>query len=260
MLSLTSAVKGGVNMINFVIYEDNKEWQRYYKEIILNIIGCTNHKYTIHAIDKYDSSTKKQINSLTGKNIYLLDLEVPGKSGLDFANEIRKSGDWHSQIIIITSHEQFKNEGFTNKTLMLDFIIKKANIAKDIKEAIETALEIHNYNTSFNFSYNNEFYQIPTKDILYFEKDLNNNYTNIVTKKESFKTKQSLTNIEEMLETDYHFFKTHRSCIVNIKNIFKADLTNNIIYFRNHEINLISRDRKKLFKEKLLGGDCNDDL
>ena len=243
-------------MINFIIYEDEKKWQDYFKKTILKIIGHTKDKYTILVIDKYTKEAKKKLDALLGKNIFLLDMGVPGKSGLDLAREIRDSGDWESQMIMITSHECFKEEGFTSKILMLDFINKSdcSHLEYKITDAIMTALQIHSFKKSFKFTYNNELYQFPYQDILYFEKDLNHNYTSIVTKTETYKLKQSITKIEiELLPIPY-FFKTHQSCIVNLKNIERVDFTNNRIYFMNHEIDLLSRNKKKILKEKLTKG------
>lgn len=238
-------------MINFIIYEDDKKWQEHYKRAILNVIGHKEDKYQILIIDKYTKEAKKKLDNLLGKNIFLLDMEVPGKSGLDLAREIRDTGDWESQMIMITSHECFKEEGFTSKILMLDFITKQDYVEDKIEEAIVVALRIHSRHKSFKFIYNNELYQIPYHDILFFEKDLNHNYTSIITPKKAYKLKQSITKIETELLSNPDFFKTHQSCIVNLKNIEKVDFSNNCIYFQNHKTDLLSRNKKKDLKEKL---------
>ncbi len=105
--------------------------------------------------------------------------------------------------------------------------------------------------SSFNFIFNNVYYQISHNDILYFEKSLNNNFTTIITKTSSYKIKKSITKITNEFKNSNVFFKTHQSCIVNLKNIKKVDFTNNIIYFTNCKINLLSRDKKKELKEIL---------
>ncbi len=238
-------------MINFIIYEDKKEWQEKYHNIILKIIGKKKDKYHIIRIDKYTPDVKLKLQNLVGKKIYLLDLEVPGKTGLDLAREIRKANDWISPIIIITQYDKFKNEGFTSKVLMLDFLTKDNNLEKKLFETLKIAYHIAIHNKSYNFTYNNEFYQIPLDDILYFEKDLNQNYTNIITKNTMFKIKQSISHIEQELINIPEFYKTHRSCIVNLNNITKISWKCNTIYFKDQQINLISRDKKKSLKDKL---------
>ncbi len=247
-------------MINFIIYEDNKAWQEHYRKAILNVIGQKEDKYHIIVIDKYSKEAKRKIENLIGKNIFLLDMEVPGKSGLDLAREIRNTGDWTSQMIMVTSHNCFKEEGFTSKILMLDFIDKSENIEENIRSAIVVALRIHSHYKSFNFMYNNELYQLPFQDILYFEKELNNNYTSIFTKNDKYKIKQSIKNIECELRTAPCFLKTHQSCIVNLKNITHVDFSTSTITFPNHEIHLLARNKKKELKEKMERGDLYDIL
>lgn len=246
--------KGEFFMINFIIYEDNKKWQEHYKKAILNVIGHKEDKFQIITFDKYTKETKKKIESLIGKNIFLLDMEVPGKSGLDLAREIRNTGDWVSQMIMITSHNCFKEEGFTSKVLMLDFIDKSEDLEENIRSAIVVALRIHSHYKSFHFMYDNELYQIPYQDILYFEKELNNNYTSIFTKTDKYKIKQSIKNLECELKTAPCFFKTHQSCIVNLQNITHVDFPNNTITFPNHTIQLLARNKKKELKEKIEKG------
>ena len=247
-------------MINFIIYEDSKKWQQEYKNNILKMIGQNNIKYNILIIDKYDEKTETKINNLLGKKVYLLDLEVPGKSGLDFAREIRNTGDWQSPIIIITSHECFKNEGYTSKILMLDFIVKSNDTLNQLYDSLNLALKINKTFESFNFIFNNEYYQIPYSDIFYFEKNINNNYTTIVTKTKNYKIKESITKLSIQFNNLPFLFKTHQSCIVNLNNIKKVNFTNNTIYFDNCEINLLSRDKKKDFKEILTKGHAYDDI
>ncbi len=238
-------------MINFIIYEDNKHWQDQYKKIILNVIGRKKDKYHIFIFDKYDQEVKKKISSLIGKNIFLLDVEVPGKSGLDLAKEIRNNEDWMSQMIMVTSHQELKEKGLTSKLLLLDFIVKRNNILKRIEDSLILALRIHSHYKSFNFMYNHEFYQIPYQDILYFEKDLNNNYTSIFTKTNMYKIKQSIKSIELKLKNVPSFFKTHQSCIINLKNVKHVDFSKNNIHFFNCKIDLLSRTKKKELKERI---------
>ena len=55
----------------------------------------------------------------------------------------------------------------------------------------------------------------------------------------------------KLFDKDYRFFKTHRSCIVNLDNIVSFDISNNIIRFKDKEINLVSRSNKRILKDKL---------
>lgn len=238
-------------MINFVLYEDGKEMRERYKKIILKLIGPNNNNFKIIEIDKYNQEAEKKLSNIVGNKIYLLDVEVPGKSGLDLARKIRNDRDWYSQIIVITSHEQYSNIGYTSKLLMLDFISKYSNIEKELKETLGVAVGIFTKQKSITFTLNGELYQIPYNQILYIEKSLNNNNCKIVTNDGEYFTRDTIQHLEEILSNDQRFMKTHRSCIVNLSNVSSIDLANNIIFFPNKQIDLIARNKKRELKERL---------
>lgn len=242
---------GDDGMINFIIYEDEQKMREWYISIILKIVGRQNNAYRIIEIDRYDSKTMKRIKEACGKKIFILDIEVPGKSGLDLAREIRMGGDWLSQMIVVTSHDKMVNWSFRGKMLMLDFISKYSECEENLAEAIKLAYQILTTHKSMTFQLNGELYQVPYQDILYIEKNLDEVTSTIYTKESELEIKQGITSIMEFLQEDPRFMKTHRSCIVNLFNITSVDLVNNIIYFDHKSTPLLSRDKKKELKERI---------
>ena len=237
-------------MINFILYEDAKMMRERYKKIIIKLMG-KNKNYTIHEFDKYDDDTQTAMDNIIGERIYLLDLEVPGKTGIDFAREIRNAGDWNSQIIMITSHEEFGTIAFTGRLLMLDFISKMSDIEKELKEALSLAINITGSNDGLKCFSHGVLYHIPYNDILFIEKMVNDNNCNIVTKGKKYLIRDTISHLQEELDKN-RFMKTHRGCIVNLDNITSVDFVNNIISFGdNIKIDLIARDKKKELKERL---------
>ena len=238
-------------MINFIIYEDEKKFREKYISIILRIVGSMKVAYRIIEFDKYDKNTINKIKSLVGKKIFILDIEVPGKSGLDLAREIRKTGDWKSPMIIVTTHEQLKNAAFTSRMLMLDFISKFYNCEENLKETLTLTFDNIASNPSLNFQYNGELYQIPYEDILFIEKNVDDMYSTVVTQESRLKVKRTIGTIEEELTKDDRFFRTHRSCIINVDNITSIELRACIMHFGDIETPLLSRDKKRDLKIKL---------
>lgn len=238
-------------MLNFILYEDDENMRILYKKIIRRLLGNKNNHYKIIEFDSYNVATKDELKNTVDNKIYILDIEVPGKSGLDLAREIRKNGDWQSQIIILTSHEKFDKVGYTNKLLMLDFIHKTSNVENSLSEAILVALDIITSQESLCFIIDKEMYQIPYNQILYIEKELNNNNCVIVTENNKYMIRETIQHLEKELCKNYRFMKTHRSCIVNLNKITSVDLSNNTISFTNKKISLISRNNKKALKERL---------
>lgn len=238
-------------MINFIIYEDDKKFREKYISIILKLLGNQKIAYRIVEIDKYERGTLSKIKDLVGKKIFIFDIEVPGKSGLDLAREIRNNGDWISPMIIVTTHDNLKSYAFTSRMLMLDFISKFYNCEENLKDTLKIALDIINNHKSLNFQYNGELVQIPYDDILFIEKNVEDAYSTVVTKNDRIVIKNAIKNIEEQLKESGNFFRTHRSCIVNIDNIISVELKACIIHFHGDETAQLSRDRKKELKERL---------
>ena len=237
--------------MNFIIYEDEKEYATRYKSIIHKLLGPTTLSYKITEINEYDEKAKEKLNQIDGNKIYILDIEVPGKSGLELARKIRKNGDWSSPVIIVTSHEEFKNVGYTGKILMLNFISKHENLEKDLYDTLEVALEINMADKTLCYSHKGELYQISHRDVLYIEKSLNDNICNVVTKNSVHSVRKTIKELETELADNINFVKTHRSCIVNLKNIKYIDFENNVIAFANQKIDLLSRAHKKNLKERM---------
>lgn len=233
--------------MNFVIYEDSSKFVEKYKEVIFNTMCNYNVTYETVVVNKYD---KNILNNVTGSKIYILDIEVPGKNGIDVAREIRNNGDWSSPIIIVTSHEEYKVVGYTAKILMLDFISKDDDLSKLLKDAIEIGLKINGKENVLTISSKSEVVQVPYNDILYIEKNLNDNDSIVVTKTDKYLIRKSIVNIMEELNDD--FFKSHRSCIINLNNVKRVNFDESIIYFNdNNSIDLLSRSNKKTLRKLL---------
>lgn len=231
-------------MINFVIYENELELKNCYEMIILNILGNKQENFKIiNYLDEYQKNCDRNIYILSSKDIF---------ETLDIAKKIRDSGDWTSQIIIISNLETEDNSIFSNRLLILDYIDYNDNINESLKRAICVAYKILTKNKTLNFRFNGETYRIPYQNILFIEKGNNLNYCTIYTKHDNqYIIKDTINNLEEKLDSAY-FMKTHRSCIVNLYNILYYNYADNIIKFKNKEIDLIARERRQILKSKLI--------
>lgn len=236
-------------MFNFIVYEDEEKFREKYHYIILKFIGDSNLAYKIIDISKYTKEEAERIKNLSGNNIYILDIEVPGKSGLDLAREIRHNGDWKSQIIIVTSHDDLKNFDYQSSMLMLAFITKYYDLEMKLYKMIGRAHKILTSNELINFKSDSKIYNIPINDVLYFEKVEYETNAVIVTKDNTYLTDKILKKWEEELRSDPRFVRTFKNCIVNVYNIRKIDLNRDEITFENNKRVLLSRNYKKKIKE-----------
>lgn len=239
-------------MINFVIYEDKELVRSNYKKMIHKFMGKSDAAYKIYEFGAYTDKLKDYICNNVGQNIYILDIEVPGKSGLDLAREIRNTGDIESQLIVVTAHKELLDNNFINRSLVLNFVSKYDNCEQNLIAALtDSYLNVTKYK-AYVFKYDGDLYRIPYDDILFFEIDSDCGYVNIITKNKRFTVKKTISGIIKELN-DPRFMKTHKSCIINLYNVEKVDLTNLIITFTNEkQTDLLSRNYKKELQERIV--------
>lgn len=230
-------------MINFIICEDNGHVREFDEKIISKIAMPYDFDYTIHSFDRYNIKLKNLINAPSDINIYILDLELPNKSGTEIANEIRKV-DWESIIIILTSHDELEFKLLKEKLLIFDFISKFDDYENRLATTLKMIVEKVNTKKIISFKSNKEIHHVKLSNILYVNRDNFTEKTKIVTADNEYLVRESLSSIVSRL--DSKFYQTHRTCFVNIAKIKTVDFKNNIIYFTNGKTtDYLSRNYKK---------------
>ena len=235
--------------MDYIIYEEDEVLLEVYKKIIFLIMSSTNLNYHVIVYRTYSDFCHENIFTSGGNRIYLLDLDSLSKNGIDLAMFIRGTGDWNSPIIAITSQKEFKMVGFHEEMLLLKFVSKVGNLELELKERILSVIRLLKENRVLSFHYKGEGYFIPYDDILYIEKQLNDNSSYIVLNDREICIPKSICMLEKELDRSI-FIKTHRSCLVNLKKIKHIDYDNRIISVGNKSINLFSRSNKKILKDK----------
>lgn len=225
-------------MIEFIIYEDENGINNY-EYLIFNFLGCRENEFKIL---NYDEDL-----DLDGNKIFILHTK-DNNTIRTIASKIRNSNDWDSQIIVIGHKNELEEH---NKLLILDFIEYDESFNLNFKKALYVAYKILTIKKSFNFFCDGQIYNIPYKDILYFEKNNNQNYCDLYTKNNKYIVKSTIKDIEKELDS-FYFMKTHRSCIVNVDNITNYNYSDNIIHFNKKTVYLITREKKAFLKEKLI--------
>lgn len=230
-------------MINFIICEDNNYVRKIYESIISKITMPYDFTYNIYSFEKYNTRLKNIINTPSDLKIYLLDLELPNKTGIEIAREIRKV-DWDSTIIILTSHDELELRVLKEKLLILDFISKFDNYEARLIETIKMVINKNNNQNVISFKSNKELHNVKIENILFISRDTYLEKTKIVTTDNEYLVRDSLLNIVKKL--DSRFYKTHRACFVNTEKIKSVDFKENKIYFENDKsTDLLSRNYKK---------------
>ena len=234
-------------MINFIVCDDEKSITETLKRIITKIMFSTNINYRLHIFNEYDSKFNKVLKSDLENKIYILDIVVGNKSGLDIAKEIRKN-DWNSIILILTAHNELEYIAYKSKILLFDFISKFELYEKQMIDTINICVNNITNEDKLKVRVDRKYEQIKFDNILYITYESYNRKLRIVTKSNEYEVNETLKSIKERLKGKFIF--THRSCIVNLENVKTFDFINRKIYFTsNTEIDLLSRRYVKEVKE-----------
>ena len=171
---------------------------------------------------------------------------------LKIAKRISLKFNHNSFIVLFNKSQKFNYYDYKN-ILPASVIEKDKTIIKNTIKTINMLYSrISKYKT-FNFSYYDEIHRINYDDIYYFQKELNSNYTTIFTKENSYFVYKTIKELDKIFSCDPRFFKSHRSCIVNISKIVHFDSKKSIIIFDNGEvIDLVCRRNKRNLQDRLL--------
>ncbi len=191
-------------------------------------------------------------------DIVFLDIEMPGYNGfqlLDFFDEI------DFEIIFITAYSEFALRAF--QVSAIDYLLKPLQIEQLVKavEKVERIKGINNYNLRINTLkeniQNNKIKKIvvPVSDgNLFINLDdithlkAEGSYVNIfMIDGAKVLISKNIKDYENQLTEEEGFFRTHRSYLVNVKNIINTSSSKTDATMCNKEIISIARERKNDF-------------
>lgn len=173
-----------------------------------------------------DAANGKELIQLVKQekpHIVLMDIQMPGINGVEAAKLCK---EWFPslQIIFTTGSDEFAVEAFNISAT--DYVVKPIEMGR-LFAALEKAKQSLQLNgekdsltkNKLTIKSNNAFFYILIDDILYIEKVGRKSV--IHTENNQYETLESLQEIEERLPS--HFYKTHRSYLVNLRKIVKIE-------------------------------------
>lgn len=198
----------------------------------------------IHSFDTVSDPLYQYIEQHT-IDIALLDIDFTNCNGIQLARDIQRKSPWVS-IIFITEHAEYAMEAFN--LLALGFIqkpIKQLRLEKLFARSVIQAqsLQHRRIGTNIDFTVNKSSISIRQASILYLEKV--NQKTKIITTQKVYETYETLTSIENRLESS--FLRINQSIIVNMQQILSYE--HNSIYLITGECFKIGRSYFKKVKE-----------
>ncbi len=231
-------------MIKFVIVDDDKEVLSEVKDIIREITFDSDEEIIIDTYTKFDVKLDKEINNISERKIYILDIELDGnKSGIQIAESIRLN-DWESQIIFMTNHDKMFETVYRKVYEVFDFIEKfhdfKLRLKKDLKIIIDKNFD----NKVFVYRSRNVDLNIYLKNILYIYRDKEERKVIIVTDNNKFTVGLGIHDIMNYLDSSFAI--VHRACIVNKKRVEKFNWSEKYFVLDNGDrVDILSKKYKK---------------
>lgn len=234
-------------MLDIVVYEDNIKFLQKDVNCINLALADFDVDYRIHKCDSYNEKIDSLIKKSEGRKIYILGEEVNEISGLEIASRIREY-DWDSIIIITSNIDKCNDEMFSSRLMLLDFVSRNDEYENRLVDDIKLAISIIDKQRVFTFKYNYVIYRIPYNQICYIEKEPDVKRCIIHTINNQYYITGSIKSILSLLNDD--FCRTHQSCIVNLNNIRRIDLSSNMIIFKNGDkTDMLTAKMKKEVKK-----------
>lgn len=224
-------------MYRIAICEDEKY---ILEELHKKVEKYIEQKQIIASVKTYMSGEELLKEKIT-YNIVLLDMKLPGISGIEVAKQIYRK----SRIIFITFYEQYALDAF--EVDAVHYLIKpvtEERLYLALDRAVDRLEQIDQKMLTLVKAGKTQI--IPIHDILYCE--VFNHQVIIHTMQNSYNYSGSLDMLEN--ELDGSFFRCHRSFIINMRCIVGREEGMAII--SNGDRILISRRKQAEFMQKLL--------
>lgn len=177
-------------------------------------------------------------------DLILLDIEMPGSTGMEIAKKIKPALP-NAKIIFITSHIEYAVDAFE---LSVFRYVPKQDREKRLAAAIRDAVKLLAIEEGriYTIQTSSRLEKIPYREILYIERDGKN--ATLVTESGASKVRKSLQQVCEELASE-EFLYIDRGCIVNLIHVMQVK--DGTAVLRNQTALPISRSHLKEVKERI---------
>lgn len=171
--------------------------------------GSVTYETFISAMELLEIMKIKQFDLL------LLDILMPGITGMDAAKEIRRLNN-EIPIVFLTSSREFAVESY--RVEARDYILKPARKEQIFPTLIKQLAKYKQEDSYITLKTANGIIKIPYSQIEFVEV-INRSLQFTLANGEVKKAYGYLTDYEKVLLSDPHFYKPHRSYIINLRQV-----------------------------------------
>ena len=227
-------------MISIAICEDSVPMQAQIEELTAGFLPDA-------AVDVYSTGEEliaELVNEKVKYSIYLMDISLPGISGIETAARIRER-DPYALLIYITDYKEYVYQVF--ETLPFRFITKPVEAAKLEKAFSDAVNYIWNRCKMFYFHIGKKQYQILMQEIMFLESRLRQITLHLMDT--SYEFYGRIPEVMNSLDTMF-FARTHTSYIVNMEYI--RCMSDTCITLRSGKVIPVSKRYRNELREKHL--------
>lgn len=219
--------------IKIGVIDDDVVFLKQVEEVIFNQFSY--HKGLFCKIDTF-TSCKDIMEHLDKYQCLFLDVEMPGESGLEFAEYVRINYS-HITIIFISSFVNYVFRSFSVRpfTYILKSELEEQGL-KEIKRFISYYLEC---NRVYFIKIDNVLYELRQKEIKWIAKQGNSLIFNYQNKQ--YKVRSNIKTV--LKELANYFVLINKSEIINLH--FISSITKDKILLKDETIHYISRRKNK---------------
>jgi len=231
-------------MVHVVICEDSSEQRERLEQIVRNHIMMEEYDMELILSTGNPDNVLDYLDTHTGRNcLYILDVDLAHEiNGIALAARIRDV-DLYSAIVFVTTHAELLQLTFQYKVEAMDYIVKERplEIPDRVRACLDTFYRRYSNDSSpqggnFQVKDGDRIRLIPFKDIMFFA-------SHPTPHKVVLHLENSQINfygsISELADLSPDFYRSHKSFVVNLRNIKHIDRTTNEIEMNSGEIALV---------------------
>lgn len=149
--------------------------------------------------------------------VVLLDIDLPGISGLEVAGRMSEAGQ-KCLLVFVTAHDEFVYDSLKYHPFAF---VRKNYLREELREVLaDCEKEIGAKEKHFHFRFEGGDVFLPIGEICYFEAE--GNYLAVHTKETSYRFRSTLTMVENALEQE-GFLRIHKGFLVNQAYVLRVE-------------------------------------
>lgn len=164
-------------------------------------------------------SYEEMLRSGTDYDVFILDYNMPGMNGMDFARTIREKYADDKTVIFVTSFPEIVYEAFEVRAHR--FLIKPIEKAK-LFEALDACFKPSAVNKKTVIKSDGKTELVDFDKVLYIESDKNNISICLSGEKDRLSWRKTIASAQEDFRK-YGFFRIHRAYLVNLHMVKSFD-------------------------------------